>query len=80
MQAANSLTLELEPKAVTAAEDSQDYASITDPVDDHSAGWPAAPGGAGFVSQWGYKVTGTHAHMHQSVCMSGWYSSGLRWW
>lgn len=68
MQAANSLTLELEPKAVTAAEDSQDYASITDPVDDHSAGWPAAPGGAGFVSQWGYKVTSTHTRTCTNAC------------
>ena len=56
MQAANNLTMALQPMAVTAAEDSQDWPSITEPISDKSAGYPGAPGGGGFVSQWGYKV------------------------
>lgn len=54
MQQANTLTLNLQPKAVTAAEDTQGWSGITAPVSDKSTGYPHAPGGAGFVSQWGY--------------------------
>lgn len=54
MQAANQLTLQLQPAAVTAAEDTQGWVDIVDPVSDQSAGLPGAAGGAGFVSQWGY--------------------------
>ena len=54
MQKANTVTLQLQPMAVTSAEDTQGWAGITDPVSDTSSGLPGAPGGAGFVSQWGY--------------------------
>jgi len=54
MQAASTLTLAKQPLAVTAAEDTQGWNGITLPVSDKSTGYPDAPGGAGFVSQWGY--------------------------